>query len=272
MSWLALANGTRVPVRDGFVLGRVAGCDLVVDDTKASRRHARIIIENDVVEIEDLGSSNGTLLNDKPVTRRLLRDGDRVQIGKTVIVFHDGELPAAALAPGGASAPAAGARPAAPAGASFEEDDDLFGGAAPARTEVMRAQQPPRAVPPPPPPEPVRPAPPPPAASPRPVPPPPPAAPPSPPAPPRPAVVEFADEIVEVRKAAQPSPKAAAADPTAVTATSARILQYSKQAGGSGGLLRDDMSQMSGGMRALLYLAVLAGAAATVWFVIRLVG
>ncbi len=87
-------------------------------------------------------------------------------------------------------------------------------------------------------------------------------------------MVEFADEIVEVRKAVQPSPKAAApaADPTAVTATSGRILQYSKQAAGGGGLLGDDMSQMSGSMRALLYLAVLAGAAGVVWFVTRLVG
>src|SRR5688572_18827476 len=162
VSWLSLANGTRVPVRNGFVLGRVAGCDLVVDDTKASRRHARIIIENDVVEIEDLGSSNGTLLNDKPVTRRLLRDGDRVKIGKTVIVFHEGELPAAAApAPsGGGSAPARSTAPAAPA---FDAEDDLFGGAPPARTEVMRAQEPPRAAPPPPSPAPVRPAPAPPA-------------------------------------------------------------------------------------------------------------
>ena len=35
MSCLSLANGTRVPLHNGFVLGRVAGCDLVVDDTKA---------------------------------------------------------------------------------------------------------------------------------------------------------------------------------------------------------------------------------------------
>src|SRR5688572_14991839 len=128
VSWLSLANGTRVPLKDGFVLGRVAGCDLVIDDTKASRRHARIVIENDVVEIEDMGSSNGTLLNDKPVTRRLLRDGDRVQIGKTVIVFHEGEPPAAPAAPG--AAPAA-ARHAPSAPAAFDDDDDLFGGIAP---------------------------------------------------------------------------------------------------------------------------------------------
>jgi DNA segregation ATPase FtsK/SpoIIIE, S-DNA-T family len=72
--YLSLANGKRVAVRDGFVLGRVAGCDLVVDDGKCSRRHAKIHVESGVVEIEDLQSSNGTLLNDKPVTRRLLRE------------------------------------------------------------------------------------------------------------------------------------------------------------------------------------------------------
>jgi hypothetical protein len=61
-------------VHDGFVIGRVAGCDLVIDDTKASRRHARLVVDAGVVEVEDLESSNGTLLNEKPVTRRVLRE------------------------------------------------------------------------------------------------------------------------------------------------------------------------------------------------------
>jgi hypothetical protein len=42
------------------------------------------------VEIEDLGSSNGTLLNDKMVKRRMLRDGDVVQIGTTRITYREG--------------------------------------------------------------------------------------------------------------------------------------------------------------------------------------
>src|SRR5262245_49967469 len=197
VSWLSLANGARVPLKNGFVLGRVAGCDLVIDDTKASRRHARIVVENDVVEIEDLGSSNGTLLNDKPVTRRLLRDGDRVQIGKTVIVFHEGEatVAAAPAAPGGA---AAAPRPAAPPAAPVLDDDDLFGSSTdtvrvePARAEPPRAAAPapPRPAPPPVAPPPAAPV----AAAPRAPAPPPPSAPPPPP-PPRPAVVEFADEV-----------------------------------------------------------------------------
>ena len=41
--YLELADGSIVGVRDGLVLGRVAACDVVVDDKKASRRHARLI-------------------------------------------------------------------------------------------------------------------------------------------------------------------------------------------------------------------------------------
>jgi hypothetical protein len=94
---LKLSDGRVVPVRDGLVLGRVAGCDVVIDDVKASRRHARLIVQGGVVEIEDMGSSNGTLLNGKPVQRRVLRVGDEVCIGATTIVYEQGQ-PAAAPA------------------------------------------------------------------------------------------------------------------------------------------------------------------------------
>lgn len=91
--YLLLADGSRVAARDGLTLGRVAQCDVVLDDSKASRRHARLIIEGSVIELEDLGSSNGTYLNDKRITRRLLRDGDRIRIGTTVVSFVDGAAP-----------------------------------------------------------------------------------------------------------------------------------------------------------------------------------
>ena len=117
--YLELADGAVVPVRDGLVLGRVAACDVVVADSKASRRHARLIAEAGVVEIEDMGSSNGTLLNGKPVDRRMLRDGDRVEIGQTVIVFREGALPGrSAAAPSRAAAGAA----------LLDDDDDGTGG------------------------------------------------------------------------------------------------------------------------------------------------
>jgi predicted component of type VI protein secretion system len=270
--YFSLANGVRTPVRDGFVLGRVAGCDLVIDDGKASRRHAKVHVQDGVFEIEDLESSNGTLLNEKPVTRRMLRDGDRVQIGKTVIVFHEGELPG-----GAGAAPAASALAASVARPAAADDNDLFGDGDGDATAVgsapVRPASPPTPSPPPPPPPspPVAPAPAPvPVARPA-APPPAPAAP--PPAPPRPAVVEFADEVVEVRKA--PPPAAAASKPAAsgpvVSAPSSRVLQFSKQAAGNSGLLGDDLGQMSGTMRGLLLLGVLALGAGVVWLVATLV-
>ena len=70
---LQISDGRVVAVRDGLTMGRVAGCDIVIDDTKASRRHARIVVMDGVVEVEDLGSSNGTMLNGKPVQRRVVR-------------------------------------------------------------------------------------------------------------------------------------------------------------------------------------------------------
>src|SRR5262245_25459382 len=125
-SYLSIPDGQQVPVRDGLVIGRVAGCDVVVDDTKASRRHARLCVAGGVVEIEDLGSSNGTLLNGKPVQRRMLRNGDEVTIGSTVLVYRE-------AAAGTGAAPSVG----------DEDDVDLFGGDAPAALEAPAAAPPP---------------------------------------------------------------------------------------------------------------------------------
>lgn len=84
-----MPDGDRQAVRDGLVLGRVKGCDIVLDDAKVSRRHARLVLQGGVAEIEDLDSSNGTSLNGKEISRRLLRDGDRIQIGSTEIIFRE---------------------------------------------------------------------------------------------------------------------------------------------------------------------------------------
>lgn len=87
-------------------------------------------------------------------------------------------------------------------------------------------------------------------------------------------MVEFADEVVEVRKpAAKVEPaagKAAAAASPAVAATGSRVLQFQKRPGGSGGLLGDDLGQLGGGMRGLLILGVLALGAGIVFVVMQL--
>ena len=47
--FLVLPNGQEVRVRHGLTLGRIAACDVVLADTKASRRHARLIVEGPVI-------------------------------------------------------------------------------------------------------------------------------------------------------------------------------------------------------------------------------
>lgn len=239
--YLSLEDGRTVPVHNGLVIGRVAGCDVVIDDTKASRRHVRIVVDAGVVEVEDLDSSNGTLLNGKPVTRRVLRDGDVVQIGKTRITYGQGV--------------AGGAAPGKPADV-FDLEDDLFGGAAPATPAAPVAPAKPVASAAP--------------AAQRPA--PPAAAAPPPPAPPPKTVIEFADEVVEVRKAAPeraaPADRGRSPVGEPAIAQKSRVLQFHKQEA-RGGLLGDDLAQMSGGSRLLVYAAVLAAAAGIVWLILR---
>ncbi|MBI3834005.1 MAG: SpoIIE family protein phosphatase [Planctomycetes bacterium] len=74
---------------EAATIGRDAACEIPIDDPSASRRHARFISTGQIVTIEDLGSKNGTLVNDGPCRTTLLRDGDRVLLGATVIVYRD---------------------------------------------------------------------------------------------------------------------------------------------------------------------------------------
>ena len=68
------------------VLGRDSGCDIVLPDAFVSFRHARIYASGDGYFVEDLGSANGTLINDRTLNlpERLL-PGDRLQIGRTTL-------------------------------------------------------------------------------------------------------------------------------------------------------------------------------------------
>ena len=70
------------------VIGRSRECDLRVSDGNASRRHAEVVQEGEAYVIVDLGSTNGTELNGKRITREELSDGDRITIGATDVVFR----------------------------------------------------------------------------------------------------------------------------------------------------------------------------------------
>jgi hypothetical protein len=84
-------DGREVAIdRDRMVIGRLHGSEVEIEDAGASRRHAEIRKDGDRFLVVDLGSTNGTLVNDSPVSEHALEDGDRITIGRTVIEFRRG--------------------------------------------------------------------------------------------------------------------------------------------------------------------------------------
>jgi hypothetical protein len=73
------------------VIGRAAECDLRLDDPGVSRRHAEVRYADGKVGIVDLGSTNGVVVNGKPVERAELHDGDRVDVASTTLIFRRDE-------------------------------------------------------------------------------------------------------------------------------------------------------------------------------------
>lgn len=80
-------DGERVPLPRGqaLVFGRASEADIVIHDMYLSRRHVQITHRGDAVEVIDLGSSNGTMLNGRAVTVAQVGEGDRIQVGTTVV-------------------------------------------------------------------------------------------------------------------------------------------------------------------------------------------
>ena len=64
-------------------IGRVPGCDLQIDSPSVSRYHALVHVGDRDTVIEDLGSTNGVLVNGRKVTRHVLCDGDEVTLGES---------------------------------------------------------------------------------------------------------------------------------------------------------------------------------------------
>lgn len=73
-------------------IGRGSNVKVRLTDTEISRRHARLVSEDGQIFVEDLQSTNGTFVNGEPVERRMLGDGDKIQVGTTTILkfsYHD---------------------------------------------------------------------------------------------------------------------------------------------------------------------------------------
>ena len=77
-----LPSGRAIPLAADIVLGRAPDSDIQLDDRLVSARHARLFRRNGRWLLADLGSTNGTLLNDEPVDgERPVEYGDVVSIG-----------------------------------------------------------------------------------------------------------------------------------------------------------------------------------------------
>ncbi|MFI7573666.1 FHA domain-containing protein [Micromonospora sp. NPDC049497] len=73
-----------------LVIGRGAAVDLVVQDPHLSRRHAEVWLDPEGACLADLGSTNGTWLNDRRITVvERLADGDVIRVGRTELRFFD---------------------------------------------------------------------------------------------------------------------------------------------------------------------------------------
>ncbi|WP_143665723.1 FHA domain-containing protein, partial [Streptomyces sp. st115] len=88
--WIEI-NGTRHQIsRPTLVMGRSTDADVRIDDPGVSRRHCEIRTGTPST-IQDLGSTNGIVVDGQHTTRATLRDGSRIVVGSTTIVYRQAE-------------------------------------------------------------------------------------------------------------------------------------------------------------------------------------
>jgi len=73
-----------------LLIGRSSKCDIQIDQESTSRNHSKIVNTGKSILIRDLGSTNGTYVNDEPIEEHVLRDGDFIKIGRTIFKFLTG--------------------------------------------------------------------------------------------------------------------------------------------------------------------------------------
>lgn len=87
--WLTQKGRTFPLVEGANMIGRDPRSAVWLEDESVSRRHARIRIDSDVAELEDLESTNGTFLNRQPLdSAARLADGDIVRVGSLRLTFR----------------------------------------------------------------------------------------------------------------------------------------------------------------------------------------
>jgi len=82
--------GMAFDIGDGAILGRGDSAEIRLQDPFSSSRHARLVRQGSIVVLEDLGSTNGTYLNEELLQGpQPLHTGDRIRIGDTEFTYED---------------------------------------------------------------------------------------------------------------------------------------------------------------------------------------
>ena len=82
------AIGHKYVLKAGEILiGRSSQAAIQIDHESVSRRHARLLLSESGVQLSDLGSTNGTYVNDEPITERTLSNGDLLKVGRTILKY-----------------------------------------------------------------------------------------------------------------------------------------------------------------------------------------
>lgn len=87
-----VAEGKKFILEEDFdegVIGRDPGVDFSIEEYVISRQHAKIEKRDDGFYIQDIGSKNGTYVNNKLLSEARLQDGDRISLGTIVIIFRN---------------------------------------------------------------------------------------------------------------------------------------------------------------------------------------
>lgn len=84
--WLTWGRQRFVLSAGEHIIGRDEGADIRLNETTVSRRHARVVVGTESLQLEDLGSKNGTFRADQRVTTSIpLADGDIVRVGSLAL-------------------------------------------------------------------------------------------------------------------------------------------------------------------------------------------
>ncbi len=76
--------------KPSLIIGRSSKADIQIDQESVSRNHCKIINTGKTIMLRDLGSTNGTYVNDELIDEYVLRDGDLIKIGRSIFKFLSG--------------------------------------------------------------------------------------------------------------------------------------------------------------------------------------